>query len=249
MDENKKELKNGKKKSTEAKIAEKSTKKAAEQEYKKKKLYRNRRLVAAIGISAAYLLIMLILKAFHCGPMIREPEYRHISSENPVVEIYEYTDLACPACAMANRELHDMLDKYSGSISLHFKHYPLNMHRWARKAASYANCAGEQGKFFEYANMLYENQNNWEEKENEPEEFLEYAESLGLDSEAIAVCLANPDNEKKISLDIAEGNAKGVEATPSFIVNGKMIIGTGALHYARNILKRKTAKVADNGKK
>ena len=244
----KKDKKSGKKRQIQAKIEAKAAEKAAKLAEMRKKLYNSRRIFAAIGIFLAYLIIMFIMKAFHYGPMLKEPEYRQIGGDNAILEIYEFTDLACPACAMANEEIHQVLNAYGDKVRIHFRHFPLDMHKHARRAALYADCAGEQGKFFQYADMLFKNQDDWEDSNDESVVFVAYAYKLGLDMEKMRSCLANPENMRRIELEKAEGRAKGVDVTPSFIINGKFRKGAGSITYFAQKLDIRLRKEKENGK-
>ena len=198
----------------------------------KKKIFNARRILAAIGIIAFSTIILITAKAMHKGPMMPVPEYRTSATEGiskPILEIYEYTDLACPACAMANTAIIEILDLYGDKIKLHFKHFPLDMHKWSEKAALYADCAGEQGQFFPYARMLFENQEKWADSETEPKEFMLYADMLSLDNEKLQLCLNKTANQERIRLEKAEGKSKGIEGTPAFFINGKFRMGSGAV--------------------
>ena len=239
---------NGKKQARQREIEAKKDKKAAAVRERRKRLYNARRIAAAAVMLFVIFIAVMIMKAFHRGPIMPAPEYRQIGNGKAITEIYEYTDLACPACAMANEKLHEILSVYGDKIKLNFKHFPLEMHRWASLAALHADCAGEQGKFFQYADLLFKNQKDWEDKEKGPTEFMVYAEKLGLDKEKMQICLANPDNAERIRLEKAEGNAKGVEATPTFIINGKLSIGAGAIIQEAQRLE-KISKEAGNNEK
>jgi len=201
---------------------------------RQKRIYNARRLTAAVLLSAAVSATVLIMKLKHCGPVMPVPEYRTAGAaaeqtESQVSEIYEYTDFACPACAAANVQLQNMMNTYGSRIKLHFKHFPLSMHKWSGIAALYADCAGEQGRFFQYGEMLFRNQEEWADKDSEPEEFRIYADRLGLDRKQMESCVRKTENQTRIKLEKAEGQAKGITATPSFFINGKFHLGAGAL--------------------
>lgn len=231
----------GKKQARQREIEAKKAEKTAIIEASRKKIYNSRRVAAAFAMFFITAIGLMMMKALHKGPMLQVPEYRQLGNENAITEIYEYTDLACPACAMANEKLHEILEQHGDKIKLTFKHFPLNMHRWASRAALHADCAGEQGKFFDYANMLFENQKDWAQKANEPEEFMLYAEKLGIDKEKFQICLENPDNAERIRLEKAEGDSKGIDGTPSFVINGKYSMGPGELFKEALRLEKMTA--------
>lgn len=196
---------------------------------KEEKIYNARRIFAAFLLILFSTLTLVFLKALHKGVIMPVPSYRSAGAAKAAIEIYEYTDLSCPACTMSNELLHNVLRVYGNVIRLHFKHFPLEYHKWSKKAALYADCAGEQGKFFDYANFLFRNQDKWVGEEQEPKIFTALAENLGLDKDKLNICLNNLANTKRINLEIAEGNAKGLEATPTFFVNGKYARGPHSL--------------------
>jgi len=173
---------------------------------------------------------VLLARQLNLGPTRPAPDFRTFGPAAAAVQIYEYTDFACPACRHAALALEDMLKIYGPAIRLSFKHYPLNIiHPWSMAAAAYADCAGEQGKFRDYAAMLFESQGKWGQAKEKPAEFETFAKKLGLDWEKMQACSAAPATLKAVKFDMAEGNVKGVNATPTFFINGKRAVGGGQL--------------------
>ncbi len=179
---------------------------------------------------------VLLARQLNLGPMRPVPAFRAFGPENAPVQIYEYTDFACPACRHAASELDDMMKVYGPAIRLNFKHYPLmGIHPWSLHAAAYSDCAGEQGKFKEYAALLFENQALWGQAREKPKEFELYAGQLQLDWPKMLACSDAPETLKRIKLEIAEADMRGVNATPTFFINGKRAVGSGQLiDQARN---------------
>ena len=158
------------------------------------------------------------------------------------MQIVEYSDFACGACRAAAGKMDELLKVYGGGIRLQLKHYPLvNIHTWSLDAAAYADCAGEQGKFKEYAGLLFEGQEKWEKTREKPQEFEVFARGLNLDWPKMKACSAAPRTRQRIKLEMAEAEMKGVNATPTFFINGKRAVGAAQLvEQARkfdNILK------------
>lgn len=173
---------------------------------------------------------VLLARQFNYGPTRPAPAFRTLGPENAPVQIYEYTDFACPACRMAAGKIEEMHKVFGAGLRVSFKHYPLmNIHPWSLHAAAYADCAGEQGKFGEYAALLFANQEKWGQAKSKPAEFKAYAEQLKLDWPAMEACSEAPETIKRLKLDIAEADLKGVNATPTFFVNGKRAVGSGQL--------------------
>ena len=189
-----------------------------------------RKLVIAAFLVFAATLVTLLARQMNLGPTRAVPAFRAFGPKTAEIQIYEYTDFACPACKIAYLRLEDMLKLYDGHIALAFKHYPLmSMHKWSFHAAAYADCAGEQGKFREYAALLFENQAAWGRAGKKPAEFFNYAGKLKLDLAAFEACSNKDETIKRVKLDMAEGDLKDIEATPTFFINGKRAVGAGQL--------------------
>src|SRR6185369_9058007 len=95
---------------------------------------------------------------------------------NAPVTIVEFTDFQCPACAAMHPILDEVLKSYGDKVRLVVRDFPLNQHGFARKAAEAANAANAQGKFFEYASLLFKNQ-----KALDVPSLKKYASEVGLD--------------------------------------------------------------------
>ncbi len=195
---------------------------------------KNARLTAlALMLVFVSTIAVLLARQFNMGPQRPAPDFRTFGPAGAPLQIYEYTDFACPACRYAAGKLDELLKVYEGRVQLHFKHSPiLTIHPWSLHAAAYADCAGRQGKFREYAAMLFEGQEHWSKADpggGEPPEFARYASELGLDWAAMTACANAPETLRALKLDIAEGDMKGVNATPTFFINGRRAVGSGQL--------------------
>lgn len=111
-----------------------------------------------------------------------------------------------------------VLDKYPDSVKVVFKHYPLSIHNQALPAALAAMAAAEQGKFWEYHDELFSNQNSLGS-----EKYLEIAKNLGLDLKKFSLDMMRPSLRQKIEGDVAEAQKLGVTGTPSLFVNGRKL--------------------------
>ncbi len=141
----------------------------------------------------------------------------------PVV-IVEFSDPFCPACRKAHKTMHQIVDTYGDRIRWVFKDFPIPAHEGAKTAAEAAHCAEEQGKFWEYQDMVFNSQ-----EKPDVDTLKEYAQSLGLDVERFEHCLESGRYESQIAEDMQAGRKVGISATPTFIINGRMI--SGALSF------------------
>lgn len=144
------------------------------------------------------------------------------TSDNALVTVTEYADLQCPACRSAHGTVvKPLIEKYGTQIRYDFRHFPLGGHRYAMAAAEAAECAADQGKFWEYVDAVYAKQS-----ELSPEALEEWADDLNLDRELFGRCVDSHIKRKAIQASYDEGRAKGVNGTPTFFVNGRQTPAT-----------------------
>lgn len=144
--------------------------------------------------------------------------------ENAPVEIIEFSDFECPYCARGAATIDQVVERYGDKVSVVFRHYPLPFHPNAPLAAQAASCAGEQGKFYAYHDLLFANV-----KALGPDDLVRYAERLNLKKTAFQACLDAGRHEKTVEQDLAAGTALGVSGTPAFFINGRPLLGAQPL--------------------
>lgn len=148
-----------------------------------------------------------------------------IATESAKINIVEFGDYECPSCAAAHSTIKKILQNYSGKINFVFRNFPLPQHPFGMTAAKAAEAAGEQGKFWQMHDMLYEKQNEWSISSQPAEQFKNYAKDLGFDTAKFESDVNSNKYDQKIQRDIADGNVLGVDATPTFFINGLKISG------------------------
>lgn len=131
------------------------------------------------------------------------------------VTIVEFTDFQCPACAAMHPVIEEALKTYGNKVRLVIRDYPLSMHANARKAAEAANAAHTQGKFFEYAALLFKRQSALDVPS-----LKKYATELGLNRARFDAELDSGKYAAEVKHDIDEGDIYGVDSTPAIFVNG-----------------------------
>lgn len=132
------------------------------------------------------------------------------------VTIVEFTDYECPSCAGTQPILEEIVKTYGDKVKLVTRDFPLNQHKNAFKAAEAAEAAREQGKYWEYITLLFNNQ-----KALGVEKLKEYASGLGLDMVKFDQALSTNKYAAKVQRDLDEGNRLGVDATPTVFINGR----------------------------
>jgi protein-disulfide isomerase len=141
----------------------------------------------------------------------------------PTVTLVEYSDFQCPACQSFQPAINEMLERYGDRVRLEYKHFPLPFHQFAQPAAVAAEAAGQQGKFFEYHDLLFENQANWSNAAAPTALFVSYAEELELDIEQFRRHMNSSLLRDKVRDELAEGRERGVTGTPTFFLNGEVM--------------------------
>ncbi len=149
------------------------------------------------------------------------------------VTIIEYGDYQCPACGVAYPILKEVEGIYSREqLKIVFKNFPLTqIHPYALKASQAAECSRDQDKFEAYHDKLYENQ-----KALDIASLKKYAADLGLDTKAFNACLDSGAMQSRVLGDLDEGVRKGVNATPSFFINGKKYEGVLQVDELKEII-------------
>jgi protein-disulfide isomerase len=131
------------------------------------------------------------------------------------VTIVEFTDFQCPACASMHPVIEEAMKTYGNKVRLVIRDFPLTMHPNARKAAEAANAAHAQGKFFEYASLLFKRQSALDVPS-----LKKYATEIGLNRARFDAELDSGKYAAEVKHDIDEGDIYGVDSTPAIFVNG-----------------------------
>ena len=142
---------------------------------------------------------------------------------NAPVVLLEYADYECPYCQQIQPMLVKLEADFKGKIAFAFKDAPLPMHANAQKAAESSHCAGEQGRYWEYHDLLFA------KNDFQLPKLKEYAEFLKLDGVAFSKCLDSGARGELVKSQLAEAQALGIPGTPAFFVNNRFI--TGAVSY------------------
>jgi protein-disulfide isomerase len=133
--------------------------------------------------------------------------------------------------------LQQVLEKNPKDIKLVIKHFPLNMHKFARKASVAALAADTQGKFWEFHNKLFENLKSLNDAKVQ-----EIAKELGLDLNQFNQDMKDPKIQNLINRDLMNGQQAGVRGTPTIFVNGKMLLNRSLQGFQQMIEAELTKK-------
>ena len=146
----------------------------------------------------------------------------YFGPEDAPVTIVEFIDFGCPFCGRHSREtIPQLRGEYEATIKYVIFNFPISrLHPYAQQAAEAAECAYDQGKYWEYHDILFQNQAAQAE-----ESLRMYAEDLGLDSDVFNACLDSGAKTQLVLDHVRDGQSYGVSATPTFFINGRILVG------------------------
>lgn len=145
-------------------------------------------------------------------------------AQNAQLTLVEFGDYECPSCGAWHPFVKEILARYPDKLRLDFHHYPLvGVHPNAMAGAMAAEAAGEQGKFWEMHDALFEHQREWGESPNPKPILVDLANRIGLDVNRFEQSLSSPALQSRILQDVSKAQDLHVEGTPTFFLNGEQI--------------------------
>jgi len=134
------------------------------------------------------------------------------------VKIVVFTDFECPYCLESERTLKTIRERYGDRVALFYFNFPLPSHPNARPAAVAAACAAAQGRYLAYHDVLFAHHDDLAHAD-----YAAWAAAAGIDRARFEACVASGDADRRVDADIREGIAAGVDGTPTFLVNGRLV--------------------------
>lgn len=144
-----------------------------------------------------------------------------LGNPQALLQVVEFSDFQCPYCAEAHYIMRQLLRDFPNDVYYIYRDFPIDeIHPQARLAAEAAQCAFDQNKFWEYHDLLFQNQDKMDLGY-----LLLYAQRLNLDLEMFTNCLETQKYSNEVSQDLSDGYDAEVRATPTFFINGQKIEG------------------------
>ncbi len=156
------------------------------------------------------------------------------------VTVIEMTDYECPFCRRHRQQvLGDLLAEYGGRIRYYSLHFPLtSIHPLAFRASEAAECAHDQGRFWEYNEAMFDSTERLV-----PETLIALAGDVDMDVAVFSQCLTSGSKRDVVVGDIQAGQSLGVRGTPTFFINGKLLSGARPLDVFRKVIDAELAAV------
>lgn len=186
----------------------------------------NRNLLIIIGLLVLAFVGLIAFNRDGEEAVAAEPSQHIYGEGGKQVTLIEYGDFQCPACYDYEPTMQAIREKYKGEINFQFRNFPLaQIHPNALAAHSSAEAAARQDKFWEYHDLLYEEQKVWSTAASTERStvFEGYAARLGLDLEQFKSDMTDPEVRAVIDADVKEGKSIGATGTPTFVLNGKKL--------------------------
>jgi protein-disulfide isomerase len=195
----------------------------------------------AFALVAAFAFVLVALsgcvdKTPVGGPSIEGRPF--VGGANATVTIVEFSDFECPICGRFYSIIKQVETQYGDKVKFVYKHFPLrDAHPYAQKAAEASECANDQGKFYAYHDVLFQNQNALDVPS-----LKQYARDLGLNGDVFDACLDAGTKVKVVNADYQEGSALGISGTPTFYVNNVQYVGYTSFERLKAIIDAELAK-------
>jgi protein-disulfide isomerase len=193
-------------------------------------------LMILVGFST-----FVIAEDSNTGQLAKTPV---VGASSAKVTIVEFTDFQCAHCKTAHFTLKELLKQYKGKIKIAYKHYPLDFHVWAKDAAIASVCVYKQEpvSFWKLTDYFFQNQGGIT-AETLSTRIKEFSGRSNLNYSQLQSCMQDPSTKEKVSADIAEAGRLGLNATPSFVVNGKIVQGALPIEEFKAIIDQALAEV------
>jgi len=156
-------------------------------------------------------------KGFTKEELVSSNNYTY-GSASASAYLVEFSDFQCPACGTFEPTVEQIREKYKDKLQFVYRHFPLPQHEHAEAAALAAEAAGKQGKFWEMHDQLFAKQDNLTD-----ETINGIVKAIGLNEEQYTKALSDQSLKDRVAKDKADGNAIGVDSTPTFFLNGKKL--------------------------
>lgn len=182
------------------------------------------------------------------GPVdVKEGHLPILGDKDAKVTIVEFSDFQCPFCESLWKDTLPQIKKDyidTGKAKFAYRHYPLDFHANAQKAAEASECANDQGKFWEFHDKLFETQTIWESLDaaKAKENFIASANTIGLNGAQLGECMDSGKFAEAVKEDLADGTTAGVQGTPATYINGLQISGAAPYEDFKTVIEQELAK-------
>lgn len=173
-------------------------------------------LIILVSIAIIFLLVYLLTRPQPQPIVVSAGDSPFVGPADAKVTVIEFFDFQCPVCRDVAPTFKQIIEKYKDRVKFVARDFPLSYHSFAQKASEAARCAHEQGKYWEYHDLIIEGN-------LDVDSLKQYAKDLGLNTTQFNDCLDSGKYSSEIQKDYNDGVSYRIAGTPTFFVNGKEI--------------------------
>jgi len=187
-------------------------------------------IIGGIVVAVVFVAALILINLTATRPVTTPPSPinsgRVLGQANAPVTIDEYADFQCPICRRAELLIRQIAPQYidTGQVKIVYHNFAF-IGAESVQAAQAAECANDQGKFWDYANYLFDHQTGENVGAFSTANLKQFAQDLHLDTATFNACLDSGKYASLVQQELQEGRALGVNATPTFFINGQRIVG------------------------
>jgi protein-disulfide isomerase len=204
--------------------------------------------VMAVLLTAIFVIAGSLSIAAGQGKFVSVDDDPVLGKANAKVTIIEFGDYQCPVCRMFWREIEPRLKKQyvdTGKVKLVFRDFPIQqIHPESTMAAMAAQCAADQGKYWEYHDKIFREQDRGTDDlvRFKAADLKKWATDIRLDAAAFSECVDSGRYKDEVAKDFADGAAVGVQGTPMFFINGRVVAGAQPFPVFKKIIDEELAR-------
>lgn len=205
------------------------------------KVARQQRMVLAIVLIFAIVITAIIViqslkPVGEIKPLVAhnraQTEGLTMGDPNAPITVEEFSDFQCVACSQWWQGYEqDFIDKYVATDKVYYIYRPFSfIGPESLRAAEAAYCANDQGEFWPYHDMLFSNWNGENVGNFSDDRLIAFGASIGLNEKEFKACLSSNKYESEVKQGVVYGNQKGLQGTPSFLINDQKLVNAGELY-------------------
>ena len=170
--------------------------------------------------------------------LLMRADSNKIATDSATVTLVEFSDFQCPACGVYYPMVSQVVKDFTGKMNFVYRNFPLtDLHPNAQIAAQAAEAAGMQGKYWEMHDALFTKQSDWSASSSAQDIFTQYATTLGLNADQFKKDIDSDAVKNKVAEDVSDGNAIGINATPTFFLDGVKLDNPATLSDFETLIK------------
>lgn len=180
--------------------------------------------IIIVAIIAVFIGIVAYSKSTAPPSIVSDGSNNIYGRADSTVTLTEFVDFQCEACYAYYPTVKEVKEKYKDTVKFQVRHFPIaSSHKFAQMAATYAEAAAKQDRFWEMHDKIFEGQKQWERMADPSTVFDGYGEEIGLDMSELETDRTSAEVKAAINADFKAAQEAGGQGTPTFVLNGKKV--------------------------